>query len=137
MRCSSADSPGKVRLMYAFEGVVGYWCDPLTLQPEQKGGKGSWRRHGGGLGRIRPPPILKSRRTLSMKNGTKLVGYTYRLKNYVKIPPISLRFFRAGAATGVRYVRNSGVPRHLSIMTKGCGLITSALLLRSQRIAWR
>ena len=46
-----------------------------------------------------PPPILKSRQKFSMKNGIKLVGYTFRLRNYVKIPPISLRFFRAGAAT--------------------------------------
>ena len=34
------------------------------------------------------------------KNGIKLVGYTFRLKNYVKIsPPPLFRFFRAGAAT--------------------------------------
>ena len=47
-----------------------------------------WRRHGGDWGGIRPPPpILKSRQKLSMKNGIKLVGYTFRLKNYVKIPP--------------------------------------------------
>ena len=39
-----------------------------------------------GTGGIRPP-ILKSRQKLSMKNGIKLVGYTFRLKNYVKIPP--------------------------------------------------
>ena len=34
------------------------------------------------------------------KDGIKFVGYTFRLKNYVKIPPPPLfRFFRAGAAT--------------------------------------
>ena len=52
----------------------------------------------GGLGGF-VPPNSQSRQKLSMKNGIKLVGYTFRLKNYVKIPPISLRFFRAGAAT--------------------------------------
>ena len=42
----------------------------------------------GGIGGIRPPPpILKSRQKLSKKNGIKLVGYTFRLKDYVKIPP--------------------------------------------------
>ena len=34
-----------------------------------------------------PPPIPKSRQKLSKKKGIKLVGYTFRLKNYVKIPP--------------------------------------------------
>ena len=38
---------------------------------------------GGGL--VTPNP--KSRQTLSKKNGLNLVGYTFRLKNYVKIPP--------------------------------------------------
>ena len=33
------------------------------------------------------PLILKSRQKLSMKTGIKLVGYTFRLKNYVKTPP--------------------------------------------------
>ena len=45
------------------------------------------------------PPNPKSPQKLSKKNGMKLVGYTFRLKNYVKIPSITLRFFRAGAAT--------------------------------------
>ena len=58
-----------------------------------------WWRHRGGAGGNSSPPILKSWQKFSMKNGIKLVGYTFRLKNYVKIPPISLRFFRAGAAT--------------------------------------
>ena len=55
---------------------------------------------GGGLGGL-VHPNSQSRQKLSMKNGIKLVGYTFRLKNYVKIPPppIPLRFFRAGAAT--------------------------------------
>ena len=42
---------------------------------------------GSGGGDSSPPPILKSRQKLSMKNGIKLVGCTIRLKNYVKIPP--------------------------------------------------
>ena len=54
--------------------------------------RGDW----GGL----VPSSTKSRQKLSMKNGIKLVGYTLRVKNYVKIPPISFRFFRACAATG-------------------------------------
>ena len=33
------------------------------------------------------PPNPKSRQKLSKKNGVKLVGYIFRLKNYVKIPP--------------------------------------------------
>ena len=33
------------------------------------------------------PPIPKSRQKLSMKYGLRLVGYTFRLKNNVKIPP--------------------------------------------------
>ena len=33
------------------------------------------------------------------KSGINLVGYAFRLKNYVKIPPPLFRFFRAGAAT--------------------------------------
>ena len=32
-----------------------------------------------------PPPNPKSRQKLSKKNGIKLVGYTFRLKNHVKI----------------------------------------------------
>ena len=40
----------------------------------------------GGLGGF-VPPNSQSRQKLSMKNGIKLVGYTFRLKNYVKIPP--------------------------------------------------
>ena len=55
----------------------------------------------GGTGGDLSPPITKSRQKLSMKNGIKLVGYTLRMKNYVEIPPISLRFFRAGAATAL------------------------------------
>ena len=53
----------------------------------------------GGTGGALSPPIPKSRQKLSKKNGIKLVRYTFRLKNYVKIPQISLRFFRPGAAT--------------------------------------
>ena len=45
-----------------------------------------WRRRGGGLGG-QVAPIPKSRQKLSKKNGIKLVGYTFRLENYVKIPP--------------------------------------------------
>ena len=37
-----------------------------------------------------------------MKNGIKLVVHTFRLKNYGKIP-ISLTFFRAGAATDMTF----------------------------------
>ena len=36
---------------------------------------------------------------LSKKNGIKLVGYTFQLKNYVRIPPISLGVFRDGATS--------------------------------------
>ena len=55
-----------------------------------------WPRHGGNWG--------TSWQKLSKKNGIKLVGYTFRLKNYVKILPISLGLLRAGAATEeVRY----------------------------------
>ena len=61
---------------------------------------------GGGLGGL-VPPILKIRHKLSMKNGIKLVGYTFRLKIHVKIPPISLRFFRAGAALAAGEVTKS------------------------------
>ena len=64
----------------------------------------------GGTGGDSSPPILKSRQKLSMKNGIKLVGCTFRLKNYFKIPPISLRFFRAGAGTGGGYaIQRQGV----------------------------
>ena len=41
-----------------------------------------WRRLGGTC-----PPMIKRRQKLSKKNGIKLVGYIFRLKNYVKIPP--------------------------------------------------
>ena len=55
----------------------------------------------GGLGDLPPPPNPESQQKLSKKNGIKLVGYTFRLKKYFKSPPpISLGFFRAGAATG-------------------------------------
>ena len=30
-----------VIMIYADEGVVALWCNPLTLQPEQPGGVGS------------------------------------------------------------------------------------------------
>ena len=36
-----------------------------------------WRRHGGDWGDL-SPPITKSRQKLSMKKGTKLVGYTVK-----------------------------------------------------------
>ena len=36
-----------------------------------------WRRLGGDWGDL-SPPIAKSRQKLSMKNGTKLVGYTVK-----------------------------------------------------------
>ena len=61
-----------------------YGCSKLffvNYSPNQ------WRRHGGTGGDSSPPPILKSRQKLSKKNGIKLVGYTFRLKNYVKIQP--------------------------------------------------
>ena len=47
---------------------------------------------GGAKGGLRGlvSPNLKSRQKFSKKNGIKLVGYTFRLKNYVKIQPISL-----------------------------------------------
>ena len=48
-----------------------------------------WQHHGG-TGGLFHPLNLKSRQKLSKKNGIKLIGYTFRLKNYV---------FRAGAAT--------------------------------------
>ena len=64
-----------------------------------------WRRHGGGLEALAPPPIPRSRQKLAVKNGMKLVGYTFRLKNYVKIPPpISLR---VGAATELMYAEGN------------------------------
>ena len=46
------------------------------------------------------PPISQRSLKLSKKNGIKLVGYTFRRKNYVKIPPTSFEFVRAGATTG-------------------------------------
>ena len=60
-----------------------------------------WQRHGGGGLRGFSPSNPKSPQRLPKKNGIKLVGYTFRLKNYVKIPLISLGFFRAGAATAM------------------------------------
>ena len=51
---------------------------------------------GGAKGRTRGP---KSLQEFSKKNGMKLVGYTFRLKNNVKIPPPQFSpIFRAGAA---------------------------------------
>ncbi len=44
-------------------------------------------------------PVTKSRQKLSKKTDIKFAGYTFRLKNYVRIPPTSFEFFRAGAAT--------------------------------------
>ena len=41
---------------------------------------------GGGWGDL-PLQVLKLAK-LSKKNGIKLVGYTFRLKNYVRIPPV-------------------------------------------------
>ena len=57
----------------------------------------------GGLGWT-CPPNPKSRQKFSKKNAIKLVRYTLRLNNYVKILPppplpISLGIFRAGATT--------------------------------------
>ena len=61
-------------------------------------------RGGGDCGGPKP----RSRQKLSKKNSIKLVGYPFRLKNYVKIPPpTSFGFCRAGAATGVKKVANS------------------------------
>ena len=51
----------------------------------------------------------KSRQTFAKKNAIKLVGYTLRLKNYVKIPsPTSFEFFSAGAATWVNLTVSTG-----------------------------
>ena len=47
------------------------------------------------------PQNPKGRQKLSKKNGIRLVGYIFRLKNYVKISLSFVRFFRAGAATAV------------------------------------
>ena len=53
-----------------------------------------WQRHGGLGGN---PNI---RQKLLKKNGIELGRYTFRLKNYVEIPPFtSYGFFRGGAAT--------------------------------------
>ena len=47
------------------------------------------------------PPSPKRRQRLSKENGIKLVWYTFRLKNYTKIPlPHFCRVFIAGATTG-------------------------------------
>ena len=48
------------------------------------------------------PPDSKSRQKFSKKNGIEFVGYTFRLKNYVKVSPPSFGFFRAGATNEVR-----------------------------------
>ena len=58
-----------------------------------------WRHHGGGgLG-----DSSEKSAKLSKKNGVELVGYTFRQKNYVKIPvPTSFGFFRANVATAHR-----------------------------------
>ncbi len=39
-----------------------------------------------------PPPISQESANLSKKNGKKLVGYTFRQKNYVKIPQLLSNF---------------------------------------------
>ena len=44
----------------------------------------------GRTGRDLSPPNPESRQKLSKKNGITLVGYTYRSKNYIKIPPSPL-----------------------------------------------
>ena len=56
---------------------------------------------GGAWGRLAPNP--ESWQKLSKKFGIKLVAYTFRLTNYIKIPPTSFRFFRTGAATANIY----------------------------------
>ena len=46
-----------------------------------------------GRGTVRGPPNPKSLQKSSKKNSMKLVGYTPRLKNYVKIPHTLLSYF--------------------------------------------
>lgn len=46
-----------------------------------------WWRHGG-IG----VPDSKSRQKFSKKNDIKIAGYTFRLKNYVRIPPFLSNF---------------------------------------------
>ena len=55
----------------------------------------------GGTGGTCPPKSQKSAKIVKEKCTIKLVGYTLRLKNYVKIPPTPnfCRIFRAGTAT--------------------------------------
>ena len=60
---------------------------------------GQWRRHGG-LRRL-VPLDSKSRQKLSKKNDIKLVGYTFREENDVRILPTSFDFFRAQRGEGV------------------------------------
>ena len=55
---------------------------------------------GGGEGHV-TPKSQKLAQTVK-ENGIKLVGYTLRLKNYVKILTTSVRFLRADAATAAR-----------------------------------
>ena len=42
---------------------------------------------------LSPPPNTKRQQKLAKKNGMKLIGYTFRLKKYVKIPPPILFYF--------------------------------------------
>ena len=53
---------------------------------------------GEGLGGL-VPPNPKSRQKLSKKNAINLVGYTLRLKNYVKIPPFLSDFSKGNQET--------------------------------------
>ena len=63
----------------------------------------------GGLEGTRLPKSQRSAKLLK-KNGIKLAGYTFRLKNYVKIPPSTFfGYFKAGAATaGFPWVPDPG-----------------------------
>ena len=64
---------------------MGTFPDKVPTKTFKRGLKARQWRHHGGIGGTTDP---KSRQKLSKKNEIKLVGYTFRLKNYVKISPL-------------------------------------------------
>ena len=80
-----------------------------------------WRRHGGDWGGF-VPPNSQSRQKLSMKNGIKLVGYTFRLKNTSKSPPFLSDFSELAPPLGGNQKNQFNVKRAQDTQSYHCSI---------------